>query len=232
MNGFVYCWTDKKENMLYVGSHKGKTNDGYICSSKLMLQEYKNRPNDFSRQIVAEGEYIDMRKLEEKILQTLNAAKDKQFYNMHNGSGNFYLKKHTEETKQKFKGKKKSPEHCKALSESKKGKKWKFKYNRRSYVGENNPNFNKKPSKKIIQKMKIAQQKYVYIVDGNKYHNMNDIAKKYNVTVSCVFGRLKSNSKKWFNWFYEHKPKTEIKIIKRPDLALRNKERKKTNGQK
>ena len=55
MNSFVYCWTDKKTNMLYVGSHKGSIDDGYICSSKPMMKEYKKRPQDFSRQIVAEG---------------------------------------------------------------------------------------------------------------------------------------------------------------------------------
>ena len=39
---FVYCWTDTKRNMLYVGKHKGDINDGYICSSKYFLSEYKN----------------------------------------------------------------------------------------------------------------------------------------------------------------------------------------------
>jgi hypothetical protein len=70
MEAFVYCWTDKATNKLYVGSHKGLTNDGYICSSKYMLEEYKNRPDDFSRQIIAEGNLKDIRKLETKILQS------------------------------------------------------------------------------------------------------------------------------------------------------------------
>jgi hypothetical protein len=38
---FVYCWTDKLHNKLYVGVHKGNVDDGYICSSKIMLKEYK-----------------------------------------------------------------------------------------------------------------------------------------------------------------------------------------------
>jgi group I intron endonuclease len=96
---FVYCWTDKRTNKLYVGSHKGLTDDGYICSSKYMLEEYNKRPKDFSRQIVAEGEYENIRILEEKILTTVNAKLDENFYNMHNGDGKFYLKGHTEKAR-------------------------------------------------------------------------------------------------------------------------------------
>ena len=28
--GFVYQWTDHKTNKLYIGSHKGDPDDGYI----------------------------------------------------------------------------------------------------------------------------------------------------------------------------------------------------------
>lgn len=113
-NGFVYCWTDIKNNMLYVGSHKGNIEDGYICSSKYMLNEYKERPDDFSRQIIAEGEIEDIRKLETKILQSVNAKKDKTFYNKHENDGFF------------FEGWKKgemSEEHRSKISAAKKGKK-------------------------------------------------------------------------------------------------------------
>ena len=100
--------------MLYVGSHKGSTDDGYICSSKYMLEEYNKRPENFSRQIVAEGELTDIRKLEAKILQSANARLDESFYNKHDNDG-FY-----------FEGWKKgemSLEHRQKLSAAKKGKK-------------------------------------------------------------------------------------------------------------
>ena len=42
---FVYCWTDNLTNILYVGSHKGTEDDGYVCSSKYMMKEYKSRPD-------------------------------------------------------------------------------------------------------------------------------------------------------------------------------------------
>lgn len=95
---FVYCWTDHKTNKLYIGSHKGQINDGYICSSKTMLEEYNKRPLDFTRQIVAEGESNDMRKFEHVLLKTINAATNEAYYNKHNGFGSYL----TDEIKQKI----------------------------------------------------------------------------------------------------------------------------------
>lgn len=67
-----------------------------------MMEEYNNRPEDFIRQIVAEGYYKDIRKLESVILKSMNAAVDEKFYNMHNGDGKFYCKGHTKETVRKI----------------------------------------------------------------------------------------------------------------------------------
>lgn len=131
MESFVYCWTDKKTNKLYVGSHKGSIEDGYICSSKYMLEEYKNRPEDFSRQIIAHGNLNDIRKLESKILKSVNAKLNENFYNKHENDG-FYFEgwkkgEMTEEHKKKLslakKGKKISKEHHSKLIASRKGSK-------------------------------------------------------------------------------------------------------------
>lgn len=99
---FVYCWTDHKTKMLYVGSHKGTPDDGYVCSSKYMMEVYNERPEDFTRQIVAEGSYADIMKLEEAILTSVNARMNEQFYNQHNGNGKFYLKYQTQSARQKI----------------------------------------------------------------------------------------------------------------------------------
>ena len=118
VEAFVYCWTDVKTNKLYIGSHKGTVNDGYVCSSKLMLQEYTKRPQDFTRQIVAEGN-------------------DDLFYNQHNGFGTYLndevKKKIGEKSRQvwsnkEFKEKmsKKQKERHKNTSEENKNK-WKEK---------------------------------------------------------------------------------------------------------
>ncbi len=118
---FVYCWTDHKTNMLYVGSHRGTESDGYICSSKPMLAEYTQRPHDFTRQIIATGNTEDIRELEHRILLSSNAANDLEFYNIGHGGGRFYRKgvKMTEEHKKKIseanKNKPKSEAHKSAL---------------------------------------------------------------------------------------------------------------------
>ena len=87
MIAFVYCWTDHKTKMLYVGSHVGTLDDGYICSSKYMMEEYNKRPEDFTRQIVATGKEKDIRALETKILQSCNAKMNEMFYNKSNADG-------------------------------------------------------------------------------------------------------------------------------------------------
>ena len=90
---FVYCWKDKLTNKLYIGYHKGDQNDGYVCSSKVMLVEYNKRPQDFIRSIIATGSKKDMIELETIILQVWNAASNSEFYNLHNNTGrNFSLK--------------------------------------------------------------------------------------------------------------------------------------------
>jgi hypothetical protein len=86
---FVYCWTDHKTNKLYVGSHKGSTNDGYICSSKIMKEQYNERPDVSIKN--KKGLSIESRKKISKNHKDVS------------GSNNpLYGKKHTEESKQKM----------------------------------------------------------------------------------------------------------------------------------
>lgn len=82
INSFVYCWTDHKTNMLYIGYHKGELNDGYICSSKWMLSEYKKRPNDFTRKILAIGSTKDMINFETTLLKEFKVKNNPVFYNL------------------------------------------------------------------------------------------------------------------------------------------------------
>lgn len=98
---FLYCWTDHRDNRLYVGYHVGEETDGYICSSKLMKSEYINRPNDFTREIIARGNKSDMISLETAILTAENAAVNESYYNKTNGNKKFVCISHSEETKKK-----------------------------------------------------------------------------------------------------------------------------------
>ena len=90
MSAFLYCWTDKLTNKLYVGVHSGHENDGYVSSSRYFMEEYNKRPDTFSRQIIATGSHIEMLKLENIILKSAKAAQDSTFYNRHNGAKDFY----------------------------------------------------------------------------------------------------------------------------------------------
>lgn len=82
--GFIYLWYDKKHKKFYIGRHWGTENDGYICSSVNMRNNYNNRPNDFKRRIIKriytsnndlineEQRYLDMVKPEECIVKYYN----------------------------------------------------------------------------------------------------------------------------------------------------------------
>lgn len=103
MISFVYKWIDKGLGKYYIGAHKGTIDDGYICSSKLMLEQYRKRPFDFFREILSYHNSFPEALTEEARLQLLvNAAKNPDYYNQHNGNGKYYLKAHTEETKKRF----------------------------------------------------------------------------------------------------------------------------------
>lgn len=101
-DSFVYCWTDHRDEKLYIGFHKGSEDDGYISSSKHFLREYYKRPKDFSRQIIASGTKEDMQSFETTLLLSVRAAQSEEFYNKQNGNRNFFCDAHSEETKAKM----------------------------------------------------------------------------------------------------------------------------------
>jgi hypothetical protein len=105
MDSFVYIWTNLTTGRKYIGVHKGDSDDGYICSSKIMLEEYQINPSNFKREIIAYGTFEDMYNLETKMLHEINAAENSNYYNQSNNNGQFYIKKHNEQTKEKIRQK-------------------------------------------------------------------------------------------------------------------------------
>jgi len=143
INAFVYSWSDRKTAKVYVGVHKGHDGDGYVCSSKYMLKEYKERPQDFTRQIIAKGDWKDCIVFEKKINQQLIKDTDTT-YNRHafpaiinnEETRKIIAKKVSLRNKGRIvppevgqaiskakKGVKFSKEHCEALSRAQKGRK-------------------------------------------------------------------------------------------------------------
>lgn len=100
---FVYEWINVETGMKYIGSHKGDEKDGYISSSKYLLEDYQRNPDIFVREIIARGNIDDMRYLESQLLQEVNAAENPQYYNKHNQNGKFICYGHSDETKNKMK---------------------------------------------------------------------------------------------------------------------------------
>lgn len=181
---FVYCWTDHKKGMLYVGSHKGSTDDGYVCSSKYMMEEYNKRPEDFTRQIIAEGKFEDIRNLEVAILTSVNAKLNEHYYNQHNGDGKWYLKKHTEEAKKKIgiahRGKKCPYNYEKNKKGHSEETKKKISENHHDVSGSNNPMFGKKHSDEAKKQMSMKRKgKSSYIRSEETLRKMSEARKLY-----------------------------------------------------
>lgn len=109
---FVYTWHDKSRDMLYIGVHKGSPEDGYICSSKLLLLEHAKRPKDFSRDVVYSGTWLSALQMEQDLIKICGAVKSPLYYNQACGFGPYWCD---------WTGKHFTPETCAKISMAKKG---------------------------------------------------------------------------------------------------------------
>lgn len=85
MKGFVYIWRHLPTEQYYIGSHQGHTQDGYISSSDLINQSIQADPEDWTREILAQGEIQEMRDLETAVLK--EAFEDGSCLNQSYGAG-------------------------------------------------------------------------------------------------------------------------------------------------
>jgi hypothetical protein len=81
---FIYMWIDRLNDRKYIGYHAGTLDDGYICSSEMMNEEFNKRPMDFHRTILAWGKAKHMYELETMLLLALDASTRGSFYNVSN----------------------------------------------------------------------------------------------------------------------------------------------------
>lgn len=116
MDSFVYCWTDHATRKLYVGFHKGGPDDGYVCSSKHMLKEYKQRPHEFTREVLTRNTYDICRNFEIAIIKAM-FAQGVPCYNLAAGKVVLFTPEVRARMSQKLKGKVISEEHIAAIKE-------------------------------------------------------------------------------------------------------------------
>ena len=172
--GFVYKWTDSSNGMVYIGSHNGSPNDGYIGSGVHFNRAYNKRPECFSREVIYFGE--DFRELEEFILEEYDAKNNTSFYNLKNsaiGGDTFSGKTHTKEARNK-------------ISQSRKGKTW-----------------NKESRLKMSASRKNKNTKKVYCgVLQKEFKSATDCAKELNVSPQYIRGMIYGDNKNIFNVRY------------------------------
>lgn len=78
MDSFVYRWTNKTLNKIYIGFHKGVENDGYICSSasEKFWNDFNNPDYVWQREILYKGIMKDCQLIESKLLNELDITSE------------------------------------------------------------------------------------------------------------------------------------------------------------
>jgi len=86
---FVYKWSNKAEDMFYVGYHTGHPDDGYVSSSNSFNSVYSQEPELFTREILAVGATDEMKAFETGYLRAVDAQHNKNYYNKWNNNGEY-----------------------------------------------------------------------------------------------------------------------------------------------
>lgn len=116
LDSFVYCWTDHGTKRLYVGMHKGHPDDGYVSSSKHMLRAYKERPADFTREVLTRNTYDICRTFEVAIIKAM-FEQNVPCYNLNAGGAILFTPEIRAKISQTHKGKTISEAQIAAIKE-------------------------------------------------------------------------------------------------------------------
>ena len=174
MKAYVYKWTNTKNNMWYIGSHKGHRKD-YIGSGIYFKNAYNKNPENFVREIIYLGDYKTALKIEEYLLNYFDAKNDKNSYNLKNKAcgGNGGANKGL---KSKLKNRPRTEETKIKISKSLKGR----------YNKSKNPN-----SKKVYSE--ILDMYFDSAIECSQYLNIN----KYT-----LYSQIRGNGSKKYKIKY------------------------------
>lgn len=180
MAGFVYIWENTINGKKYLGSHKGEPDDNYIGSGMYFKRAFKSNPKAFVRRIIYQGD--DFIEIEDLALKTLDAANNKNYYNLKNDAIGGWEHCKSDEVKVKI---------AKAISESKKGKTYPFMFYNKE--GENNPMYGKQHSQETKNKMSNSRKgkatftkNVIEKTTGIIYKSVVECANAFGVTDSTM----------------------------------------------
>ena len=95
--GYVYIWYDTKAKLFYVGGHKGRVNDRYICSNMPMKRAYLKRaylkrPKTFKFKVLeyTQGDAKCLRLAEQKWLNLIKETELMNSLNVKNKTCKYY----------------------------------------------------------------------------------------------------------------------------------------------
>lgn len=93
--GYIYLWYDTKAKLFYLGGHKGKVEDSYVCSNKMMLRAYKKRPETFKFKVLEyiTGDNVVLREAEQRWLNMINEDELYWTPNIYNKTVRYYNQK-------------------------------------------------------------------------------------------------------------------------------------------
>jgi len=93
--GYIYLWYDTKAKLFYLGGHKGKVEDSYVCSNKMMLRAYKKRPETFKFKVLEyiTGDNVILREAEQRWLNMINEDELYWTPNIYNKTVRYYNQK-------------------------------------------------------------------------------------------------------------------------------------------
>lgn len=86
MDSFVYCWINLTLNKIYIGWHKGKEDDGYICSSasSYFWNDYNNTQYKWERLILHKGTMPECQLMESTLLDNIDITSEDVYNNKNN----------------------------------------------------------------------------------------------------------------------------------------------------
>lgn len=190
---FVYKWTNLSEGKIYIGYHKGKIDDGYICSSKSQdfWDDFKDDNIKWERKILFKGSVEECVNKEVELLRQLDIKSDFVYNNACGGKIIF-----TREVREKIslasKGRKISEETRQKMKDA-----WNKRLQDKSYVHHRK---NQSLSDETRKKMSIALMGNINS-KGNKFsdESRKKVSESLKGNTRARVNKGKKHNEEWVN---------------------------------